>query len=364
MNFKLNHLGLKLKIMLKFAGSKRILLASLAAVLSLGIYQLSSKSQALHIQNHSVQISTAIVGATASHNFQFTYPSTSVVGSIVLLYCDGGALQQMPCNAPAGLDLSGASLVSQTGNTGFVIDIVNSTANKIVLTRAPVAGAAVASTYDFNNIINPSTANTTTYIRISTYPTIDGTGSYNDDGAVAFSTVNPFEVGAFVPPFIKLCVGITVAVDCSSMSGNSINLGVLSTNTTKYATSQFAAGTNSITGYNVFTLGTTMTSGNHTIAAINPPGTSKIGVSQFGLNLRANTSPAVGAEPQGPGTGVPQSDYNSPNIFKFQNGDSVAQSPLTTDFNKMTASYVVNIGGGQDPGFYATTITYLAVSQF
>jgi hypothetical protein len=350
--------------MLKFVSPKIILLASFFAMVSLGVYQLSSKSQALHIQNHSVQISTAIVGATANHNFQFTYPSTSVVGSVVLLYCDGGALQLMPCNAPAGLDLSGASLASQAGNTGFVIDTINSTANKIVLKRAPVAGVTTASTYSFNNIINPSTANATTYVRISTYSTIDGTGPDNDDGAVAFSTVNPFEVGAYVPPFIKLCVGITVAVDCSTMSGNSINLGVLSASNTNYATSEFAAGTNSFTGYNIFTLGTTMTSGNHTIAAINPAGTSKTGVNQFGLNLRANTSPVVGADTQGPGTGTPQADYNTPNIFKFQNGDNIARSPLTTDFNRMTASYVVNISSAQDPGFYATTITYLAVGQF
>jgi hypothetical protein len=336
----------------------------LLPIICLLVVQLPSTSQALHIQNHSISVSTAIVSATASHNFQFTYPSTSVVGSIVLLYCDAGALQPMPCNAPTGLDLSGTSLVSQTGNTGFSIDAINSTANKIVLTRAPVAGVTIASTYNFNNIINPSTANATTYVRISTYPTIDGTGVDNDDGAVAFATVNPFQIGAFVPPFIKLCVGITVAVDCSSMSGNSINLGILSTNATRFASSQFAAGTNSFTGYNIFTLGSTMTSGNHVIPAINPPGISRAGTSQFGLNLRANTSPAVGADPLGAGTGVPTATYNTPNVFKFQNGDNIAQSPLTTDFNRMTASYIVNINSSQNPGFYATTLTYLAVGQF
>jgi hypothetical protein len=350
--------------MLRFTIPQKTLLAVLLTIAILLLYQFPSKSQALHIQNHSVTVSTAIINATASHNFQFTYPSASAVGSVVLLYCDGGALLSMPCNAPAGLDVSGASLISQTGNTGFIIDTINSTANKIVLTRAPSAGAVVASTYDFNNIINPSTPNETTYIRIATYPTIDGTGPNNDDGAVAFAAVSPFEVGAFVPPFIKLCVGITVALDCSSMSGDSINLGVLSTGATKYATSEFAAGTNSITGYNVFTLGTTMTSGNNIIAAANPAATSKTGVSQFGLNLKANTGPPVGAEPQGPGTAAVQTGYNTANIFKFVNGDNVAQAIKPSDFNKMTASYIVNINSAQPSGIYATTITYLAVGQF
>jgi hypothetical protein len=346
--------------MLRVKNALLVLLPSICLLIT----QLPSKSQALHIQDHSVSVSTALVNATASHNFQLTYPSTSTVGSIVLLYCDGGALLPMPCNAPAGMDASGAALVSQSGNTGFSIDAVNSTANKIVLTRVPAAGVTVLSTYDFNNIVNPSTANATTYVRIATYPTIDGTGPNNDDGAVAFATVNPFQIGAFVPPFIKLCVGITVAVDCSSMSGDSINLGILNPNATKYATSQFAAGTNSFTGYNIFTLGTTMTSGNNVIPAINPAGTSRTGTSQFGLNLRANTTPAVGADVQGAGTGAPTAAYNSSNVFKFQNGDNVASSPLTTDFNRMTASYIVNISSGQNPGIYATTITYLAVGQF
>jgi hypothetical protein len=355
--------GLKLEVMLKF--KPHLLLAAL--LLGLGyllLNQLNSKGQALHLINHSVAISTGQVGATASHNFSFDYPSTSVVGSIVLLYCDSGALLSMPCNAPAGLDASGASLVAQSGNTGFIIDTINSTPNKIILTRTPQAGATVSSTYNFNNIVNPTTANETTYIRIATYPTIDGTGPDNDDGAVAFAVVNPFEVGAFVPPFIKLCVGITVAGDCSSESGSGINLGTLSTGGPKYGTSQFAVGTNSFTGYNIFTLGTTMTSGNNIIPAINPPGISRAGISQFGMNLRANTNPAVGQDPQGVGTGFAQAGYNTPNAFKFQNGDNIASSSLTTDFNKMTASYVVNINSGQPSGFYATTITYLAVGQF
>jgi hypothetical protein len=107
-----------------------------------------------------------------------------------------------------------------------------------------------------------------------------------------------------------------------------------------------------------------MTSGNNVIPAVNPTGTSKVGVSQFGLNLRANSNPAIGADPQGVGTGVPVAGYNTPNQFKFVNGGNIASSNLTTEFNKMTASYIVNISSAQPPGIYATTITYLAVGDF
>jgi hypothetical protein len=350
--------------MLKYINPKKTLAAALIAAISFSTLQIHPTSQALHLQNHSVRVSTALINATASHNFQFDYPSLSVVGSVAFEYCSNAALTILPCTTPAGLDVSGASLSSQTGNTGFSIDGTNSTSSKIVLTRTAAPGVTTTSTYNFDNIINPSTANATTYVRITTYPTSDGTGPYNDDGGVAFATVNPFEIGAFVPPFIKLCVGVTVATDCTSTSGNSINLGVLSTNATRFASSQFSAGTNSFTGYNIFALGTTMTSGNHIIPAVNPAATSKVGVGQFGLNLRANNSPAIGADPQGTGTGTPLTGYNTPNIFKFQNGENIARSNLASEFNKMTASYIVNINSSQNPGIYATTITYLAVGNF
>jgi hypothetical protein len=334
----------------------------LLPILGVVAVQLPPKSQALHLQNHSVKLSTALISATASHNFTFDYPSASMVGSVVFQYCDAGALLPMPCNAPAGMDASGAVLASQTGNIGFSIG--TATNNKIVLTRAAVPGIATTSTYNFDNIINPSTANATTYVRISTYPTADGAGPDNDNGAVAFVAVSPFEVGAFVPPFLRLCVGIVVSNDCSSIAGDSIDLGNLSTSGPKYGTSQFSAGTNSATGYNIFSLGTTMTSGNNVLSAINPSGTSRPGTSQFGLNLRANTVPPIGADAQGAGTGTPQGGYNTPNTFKYQDGDNIASSNLPTDFSKMTVSYIVNISSAQPPGIYSTTITYLGVANF
>jgi hypothetical protein len=143
-----------------------------------------------------------------------------------------------------------------------------------------------------------------------------------------------------------------------------LNLGILSNTATKYGTSQFSTGTNSPTGYNIYALGTTMTSGNNVIPAINPANSSRPGSSQFGLNLRANTNPSVGQDPQGAGTGVPLVGYSTPNVFSFHNGDNIAGSSLSTDFSKMTVSYVANISSAQPPGVYSTTITYLGVGNF
>jgi len=236
-------------------------------------------------------------------------------------------------------------------------------ANTITLSRAAAAGIVASSSYDFSGLVNPSDSNHTVYVRISLYSSLDGSGVYNDNGSVAFSTSQPLSVNVSVPPFMNLCVGITVASNCTSATGSSLDLGILKSTATKYGTSQMAIGTNSATGYVTYILGTTMTSGNNTIKAIHPAAPSQTGSSQFGLNLRANTSPSVGQEPSG-GTGIPQAGYNTPNQFNLQSGDAIATSTLPTDYTRMTVSYVSNINSGQSPGVYTTTFTYLAVAQF
>jgi hypothetical protein len=266
--------------------------------------------------------------------------------------------------APVGLDVSAANLVSQSGNTGFSIDPADGSANQIVLSRSATPGIATASEYVFNNVTNPSTPGQSVFIKISTHASQDGSGSNEDTGAVAFAVESIFNVGAYVPPFLKLCVGLTVAPDCSSFSGDSIDLGVLSTTTANAGQSQFATATNDPNGYVVYALGTTMTSGNNVIQSLAAPAASFPGTDQFGINLRANLIPAIGQDPIGLGTGVPEPDYNIPNRFTYNDGDAIASSPLTTNYNRMTVSYIVNVPKGQAPGVYSTTITYVATVQF
>jgi hypothetical protein len=314
--------------------------------------------------NRSVQISTARPSIIANHTFRFTYPSTAVVGSIVLEYCDNSPVLFYTCNVPPGLDVTAATLSSQSGNIGFSIDGADTTANQLVITRAPGAGLAVPSSYSFDNITNPGTPSHSEFVRIRTYASVNGTGSPIDNGSVAFAVLTPFNVGAYVPPFLTFCVAITVGPNCSSTTGDSLDLGILEPTHASPGTSQFATATNDPAGYVVFVLGTTMTSGNNVIPAAASPTLSLPGVSRFGMNLRANASPAVGSDPFGAGTGTPTANYSFSNFFTFGSGDAVATSPLTTDFNTMTVSYLVNVSNAQPPGIYATTLTYVATVQF
>jgi hypothetical protein len=122
--------------------------------------------------------------------------------------------------------------------------------------------------------------------------------------------------------------------------------------------------TNDITGYVVFVLGPTLTSGSNIIPALPSPAASFPGTGQFGINLRANLIPPVGQDPVGIGTGVPAANYNIPNRFTYNDGDSITTSTLPSDYNRMTVSYLVNVPKKQPAGIYSSTFTYVATVEF
>jgi hypothetical protein len=141
-------------------------------------------------------------------------------------------------------------------------------------------------------------------------------------------------------------------------------MGVLREGSVATGTSQMVAGTNAEFGLAITANGTTMTSGNNTIAALGAPTPSAPGNAQFGLNLRANTSPPIGQNPSGPGVMSPTASYNIPNRFMFHAGDVVASTAGTTDLRKFTVSYIANVPPAQAPGVYTATLTYICTASF
>jgi hypothetical protein len=339
-----------------------LLFIVLIALLVLSI--IPNQGQSFFFEPRSITVSNGSPNALVSHSFIMAPPTANNIGSITFEYCNNSPLVFVACNPPPGLDVSGTSLVSQSGNTGFSIDTADSTTNKIVLTRASAPGIMIVSGYNFNNIINPSTPGQTVYVRLATYASSDGSGPLIDKGGVTFTVQSVFNVGAYVPPFLQLCVGVTVTPNCSLIVGDSIDLGTLRSTQVSTGQSQFSTATNDPTGYIIYALGNTMTSGTNTIAALGSPSPSFPGTAQFGFNLRSNLVPAVGQNPVGTGTGTPTPNYNILNRFTFIPGDSIASSSLNSNYNRMSVSYIVNRPAGQTPGVYATTITYLATVQF
>lgn len=310
------------------------------------------------------QMSNSTASATTTHIIGFRVTNPATIGSIVLQFCDNSPILGDPCTAPTGLDVSSVALAAQNGEGGFTIH-ASSTSNKIVLTRVPAAPNGSPSSYQFNGVVNPS-SNGTFYLRMSTYGSIDGSGSAIQEGGTALAIVAGLSVAAEVPPWLKFCVSVTISgVDCTTATSYLIDAGEFSTTRTTKAAWEFVVGSNANFGFSVTMYGTTLTSGNNVIPALTTQTASQTGTSQFGLNLRANSNPSIGAEPTGPGTGGSiKPAYSVPNQYLFNNGDVVVSSPGVDDLQKFTTSFVTNISKTQPAGVYTTTISYICLANF
>lgn len=298
-----------------------------------------------------------------TYNVAFHITTVQTLGSIQIMFCSNSTFPTDPCTAPGGFDASSAVFTQESGVSGFSIS-PNSTANDIIITRPPSPTAAVTAGLVFNNITNPSNAGSY-YVRVLTYPTSDATGAYTDSGGMAFPMNVAVNVHVDVPPYLLFCTGNTISgTDCSTASGDFIDLGELSTTHTSTGQSQMVIATNAQNGYSITATGTTLTSGNNTIPALSVDSPSQVGVSQFGINLRANTNPLVGANPTGAGSGAPTTAYNQPNLYQYKNGDTIATNPAVEEDRKFTVSYLVNISKAQPAGIYASTFTYVALGNF
>ena len=316
------------------------------------------------LPNRSIQLSDAepaAAGVTYLVSFDILTPGT--IGSIRIQFCSEDPIADQPCTNPSGFSASGAILSAQTGTNDFSID-PSSTVNEIILTRTAGAVGVISMSFTFDNITNPSTLGSF-YARIQTYATTDASGLATDKGGIAMTTASGFDVTTEVPPILTFCAGVTVTSDdCSVIVGDTLDVGILSSRQTAKGTSQFVVGTNASGGYTVSIEGTTMTAGNEIITPLTNQTASQTGVSQFGINLRQNSNPALGEEPGGFGVGSPAAAYNSPNFFRFRNGDTLATRAATENYRKFTVSYIANIPSTQAPGVYATTLNYICLANF
>lgn len=312
----------------------------------------------------SIMISDSTPSAVASYSLAFTLTSAETLGSIKLQFCSNSPLLTEPCTAPSGFNISSATLASQSGETGFAVYAPGTNANTIVLSRPPAASPGASVIYVFDNVTNPN-AFGSFYGRLQTFATNDASGPENEHGGIALSMNNAVQISTTVPPYLLFCGGVVIGgFDCANASGNYINFGNLASTTTASATSQLLTATNAASGFGITVGGSTMTSGNNTISPLSVADVSRAGVPQFGMNLVANTTPAVGSDPQGGGTAAPTANYGSADFFKFTSGDVIATATGVDDFRKFTISYVINIGAGQPIGVYATTLTYVCLANF
>lgn len=318
-------------------------------------------------------------GGVVKHLFSFTIPSTATVGSIKFSYCTSAS---GTCTTPTGLVTTAATLGAETSVTGF--SMVNTTNGSPYLTRtASSAGPNAAVTYRLDNVTNPTTTNQTFFVRIATYPTTDTSGAATDAGTVTGSTASQILLDGTMPESLVFCAGGTISLtggvpDCATATSGAVSFNQLFSPTdTATASSQMAASTNAGAGYAITVNGPTLTSGSNTVAPMATTTTGVHGVSQFGMNLKANTvatsTTPVGTEvaPAANATnyrGQAFTNYDTIDNFKFVSGDAVAKSDNGgaggSDAQIFTASYMVNVPGSQPAGTYTTTLTYICTPTF
>lgn len=342
---------------------KTLLLYLLIALL-IGVWPyLSPSVYGDKLGDRSLKISNSTVNEQAKYALSFTFSSAGTLGSIKIQFCSNDPFPGASCDAPSGFDASSASLTSQSGETGFSIN-GSSTANTIILSRTPSANAVVPASYTFDNITNPSSEGTY-YVRLQTFAADDATGPVSDYGGLAFAINSLIRISVEVPPYLVFCTGIKIATfNCSSASGSYVKFGELSSKYTSSGSSQMMAATNAASGYGITMSGATMTSGNNTIKAMPSLDVSRPATSQFGLNLRANNDPVVGANVQGSGSGSVVTAYYKKNFYKFHSGDTVAGATGADEYRRYTISYIVNVSKNQSPGVYSSTVTYICLANF
>ena len=318
-------------------------------------------------------------GGVVNHLFSFTVTTTGNVGSIEFLYC---TVAVGTCVTPTGLVTTSATMGTQTGATGFTL--VNTTNGAPYITRSAASiSATTAVSFQLLSVTNPTTTNRTFFVRISTFASTNTSGGSTDYGTVAASTAEPIIVTGIMPESLVFCTGGTVSTtggvpDCATATSGSVNFNQLFSPTdTATVSTQMAASTNASTGYAITINGPTLTSGLNTITAMGTATTGTRGTSQFGINLKLNTTatstPAVGSEvnPTPNGTnykGQSVTGYNAVDNFKFVSGDVIADSAFGgaagTDSQIFTTSYMVNVPGSQPAGTYTTTLTYICTPTF
>lgn len=320
-------------------------------------------AEATEFTDRSLMVQTPAAGQVTDYTFTFGYSVASPLGSVTYEFCDM-PLPLDPCVAPVGLDVQAASLTAQTGETGF--SIVSQTSNTIVMGRTAQIPAAGPSMYTFSNVTNPTGDAQVVFVRLQSFSSNDGTGAFIDEGAVATSTTRDVEIYTQVPPVLIFCVATVINdTECADMSGNYHDAGELDATQTAALSVQMHARTNARSGYTIQMTGNSMASGIHTIPSVAVPTPSFVGVGQFGMNIAANTVPAIGTDPVGPGlNAIVNPSYTIPNQYLYNDGDVLVTSTNPTRDRKFTMSYIVNVPETQPLGVYTTTITYVCIGSF
>jgi hypothetical protein len=231
-----------------------LLVVSMIAALLLPLLNPGAASAA-QLTARSIDMSSSEPGVTAvTYDFAMTVAAGQTVGSFRVEFCNNDPLPGTNCSSISGDNIPDfdAAVLS----VGTLDDVGNSDECTSLSLEAVVAGdryvdfacAGGADTLTgvgnmnvtLTGVVNPTNTtdtddNNTFYARLYTYAATSPDAianpvtGYNNEGGVAMSTAQVITVDARVQEILDFCVGtqITTVGDCSTISGDSIDLGTL-----------------------------------------------------------------------------------------------------------------------------------------
>lgn len=149
----------------------------------------------------------------------------------------------------------------------------------------------------------------------------------------------------------------------------SVNLGNFSAAVAAKGTATFSVYNYTSFGYIVQITGSTIHNGAYNIPAMAANAASSPGTEQFGINLVANTTPSVGADPvqqpsAGFSSGSAATNYNTANSYRYVSGDTVAQATKTSGKTDFTISFLVNAKSTTPANPYTTSQTLICTGTY
>ena len=157
-----------------------------------------------------------------------------------------------------------------------------------------------------------------------------------------------------------------------TVNNGTASFGFFSPTAAATATSTFSVSDYTSYGYVVDILGSPPSNEGHTITPMGTdadggPQASQTGTNQFGINLVANTAPsAFGANPDHGqfGVGSAATNYNTPNKFRFVDGETIATGPKSSGITTYTISYLVNVDGLMPGGHYTSDLSLICIATY
>lgn len=241
---------------------------------------------AAEVTSRSIAMASTVENAETNYAFQFTVAAGTTIGAVRIEFCDNSPLPHATCtNAAVGDDVpevdgvGAGSIATESGTAAFAFSGAATCTNpaltapadgdrylEIICNTAETFAGATTFTGTVNNIDNPSNTtdspnnpNNTFYARIYVYTDVTPPAVANPftttevvhTGGIALSTAEQITVTARVQEVLHFCVGTTDAAsanDCTDISGNTVDIGVVESGAVSVSPVAAGSGGNNVNG--------------------------------------------------------------------------------------------------------------------